>query len=269
MVNSYSLVILRVEPSFNYKALPSPNRPFSCCNVTTQPPPSDRAPSHGDTSNGDAPTGDSDFGASGENVSDNGDKVPRTERGRRTRRKLLDAAASEFGERGFHEASISRITQRAGTALGSFYTYFDSKDEIYRALVDDLSARVREASRKARDPDLPALETERLALTNFLNFAGTHKEIYRIIDECEFVDPATFRAHYAGTARRIFERLGEGVRKGEVASDIEEAHAWAIMGMNVFLGLRYAVWSQDRTPEEIAEIANGILRQGITPHDDS
>ena len=195
------------------------------------------------------------------------DKVPRTERGRKTRRKLLDAAAIEFGERGFHEASITSITQRAGTALGSFYTYFDSKDEIYRALVADLSGRVREAAREARRTDLPALEAERVALTNFLTFAGEHKEIYRIIDECEFVDPATFRAHYESTARRIHERLGEGIRKGELRADIEEAHAWAIMGMNVFLGLRYAVWTQDRAPTEVAEIANAILRSGLTPKD--
>ncbi len=61
------------------------------------------------------------------------DKTPRTARGRATLRKLLDAAAIEFGERGFHEASISGITRRAGTALGSFYTYFDSKDDFPRA----------------------------------------------------------------------------------------------------------------------------------------
>ena len=43
----------------------------------------------------------------------NPEKTPRTERGRRTLRKLLDAAAIEFGERGFHDASISDITRRA------------------------------------------------------------------------------------------------------------------------------------------------------------
>src|SRR3546814_18075467 len=48
-------------------------------------------------------------------------KTPRTARGQRTLRKLLDAAAVEFGEKGFHEASISSITRRAGVALGSFY----------------------------------------------------------------------------------------------------------------------------------------------------
>ncbi|MFN5644693.1 MAG: TetR family transcriptional regulator, partial [Sphingomonadales bacterium] len=52
------------------------------------------------------------------------DKAPRTERGRRTLRALLDAAAAEFGEKGFHESSVVSITGRAGVALGSFYTYF-------------------------------------------------------------------------------------------------------------------------------------------------
>ena len=190
-------------------------------------------------------------------------KVPRTERGRRTLRKLLDAAAVEFGENGFHEASITGITRRAGTALGSFYTYFDSKDEIFRALVDDLSGKVRQAARDALQEPLPALETEQAALAAFLRFTREHKEIYRIIDESEFVDPAAFRIHYESTARRIRERLDEGARKGELRAGLGEAHAWAIMGMNVFLGLRYAIWSNEGTPEGLAELANSILREGI------
>ena len=76
-------------------------------------------------------------------LSESKDKEPRTARGMRTKRKLLDAAALEFGEKGFHEASITGITQRAGTALGSFYTYFDSKDELFSALVRDMSTRVK------------------------------------------------------------------------------------------------------------------------------
>ena len=51
-----------------------------------------------------------------------GTKQPRTERGRKTMRAILDAATLEFAEKGFHEASISGITARAGVALGSFYT---------------------------------------------------------------------------------------------------------------------------------------------------
>ena len=190
-------------------------------------------------------------------------KVPRTERGRRTLRKLLDAAASEFGDKGFHETSVSGITSRAGVALGSFYTYFDSKDELFRALVTDLSAQVGAEARKALREDICALETERVALQAFLAFAREHKEIYRIIDEAEFVDPASFRHHYERTANRIHERLLEGKNSGELREDLEEAHAWAIMGMNVFLGLRYAVMTDNRPVAEIAGIANSILRSGI------
>ena len=72
-----------------------------------------------------------------------GQRAPRTERGRRTQRAILDAAAAEFGEKGFHESSIVSITIRAGVALGSFYTYFESKEALFKALVVDMSGRVR------------------------------------------------------------------------------------------------------------------------------
>ncbi|MDE1466488.1 TetR/AcrR family transcriptional regulator [Aurantiacibacter sp. D1-12] len=190
-------------------------------------------------------------------------KSPRTERGRQTLRKLLDAAAKEFGEKGFHEASISGITRRAGTALGSFYTYFDSKDAIFRALVNDMSAQVASHAHEGVRGKTEAFEIERAALHAFLDFARENKEIYRIIDEAEFVDPDSFRQHYETTATRIFDRLKHGEAKGEFREGMEEAHAWALMGMNVFLGLRYAVWSETSDSDRIAGLANDMLRAGI------
>ena len=70
-------------------------------------------------------------------------KAPKTARGKRTRNKLLEAAEIEFGEKGFHEAGISGITYRAGVALGTVYTYFESKEEIFRALVRYMSSLTR------------------------------------------------------------------------------------------------------------------------------
>ncbi|WP_176593865.1 TetR/AcrR family transcriptional regulator [Sphingobium sp. EM0848] len=191
------------------------------------------------------------------------DKTPRTARGERTRRSLLSAAAEEFGEKGFHEGSISGITRRAGCALGSFYTYFDSKDDIFRALVADMSGQVRDyvgpRIAKARD----GIDAERLGLLSFLEFARGHKEIYRIIDEAEFVDQAAYRTHYESTVARIMTRLREAAARGEVRGELDEVHAWAIMGMNVFLGLRFGVWDDSRPAEEVAAIANGLIERGI------
>jgi len=193
----------------------------------------------------------------------NPDKVPRTERGRRTLRKLLDAAAVEFGERGFHEASISGITRRAGTALGSFYTYFDSKDAIFRALVADMSGRVRDHVAPAMEGATGAIDAEARALVAFLQFARAHQEIYRIVDEAEFVDPESFRNHYASTAERIAGRLAAGADAGELRPGIGEVEAWAIMGMNVFLGLRYGVWDTDEDVAAVAARANALIADGI------
>lgn len=191
-------------------------------------------------------------------------RVPRTERGRRTQRAILDAAAAEFGEKGFHESSIVSITIRAGVALGSFYTYFESKEALFKALVQDMSARVRDhvAPVLAERPR-PGVEAEGAALGAFLVFAREHKEIYRIIDEAEFVAPEDWRAHYLNTARRIEERLTAAHARGELAVRPDEVHAWAIMGMNVFLGLRFGVMDGDADLADVAAKANALLKNGL------
>jgi AcrR family transcriptional regulator len=190
-------------------------------------------------------------------------KAPRTERGRRTLRALLDAAASEFGEKGFHESSIVSITSRAGVALGSFYTYFDSKETLFRALVKDMSGQVRDNVAPAFAQAKDGIDAEGRALSAFLAFARAHKEIYRIIDEAEFVAPDAWTAHYQGTVDRILERLSVAEARGEIAGPIDEAHAWAIMGMNVFLGLRYGVLGEEREVGEVADVVNAMIRHGL------
>ncbi len=203
----------------------------------------------------------------GENASPASDgKAPRTARGERTLRKILDAALEEFGEKGFSEGSIVGITSRARVALGTFYTYFDSKEAVFREVVRDMSAQVRDYVAPILADASDALDGEGRALESFLNFVVDHREVYRIIDEAEFVDPDGFRKHYVTTADRIAARLEAGKAKGEVAvmdSPIAtEVEAWAIMGMNVFLGLRFGVWGKDK-PADIALVANRLLRHGL------
>ena len=181
-------------------------------------------------------------------------------------RKILDAARDEFGEHGFSDSSIVGITQRAGVALGTFYTYFDSKESVFQALVKDMSAQVRDHVAPAFLQAKDALDGERLALESFLQFARTHRHVYRIIDEAEFVDPAAYREHYETTATRIATRLKAARSKGEIATDLSDSDldilAWGMMGANVFLGLKFAVWSSS-APKRVAEITGRLLRQGL------
>ena len=204
----------------------------------------------------------------GENSPASEGKAPRTARGERTLRKILDAALAEFGERGFSEGSIVGITQRAKVALGTFYTYFDSKEAVFKALVSDMSQQVRDHVAPVLLSAKDALDSEEKALASYLEFARSHQQVYRIIDEAEFADPEGFEKHYRTTASRIAARLDAGKQKGELAAEpsplASEVEAWAIMGMNVFLGLRFAVWGKEQ-PQEVARLANRLIRDGLRP----
>lgn len=198
----------------------------------------------------------------------NSSRIPKTERGRRTRNKLLEAAEIEFGEKGYHEAGISGITQRAGVALGTFYTYFDSKEEIFRGLVRYMSRRIREwvAERAAGAPN--RLEAERRGLEAFIEFARQHKSIYRIISEAEFVAPREYREHYEGFARGYRINMERAADRGEIRKGDFETWAWAIMGQAVFMGMRYAEWDDSRPAAEIARILTDLIARGIGPEKD-
>jgi AcrR family transcriptional regulator len=193
-------------------------------------------------------------------------KAPRTARGERTMRKILDAARHEFGERGYSDSSIVGITQRAGVALGTFYTYFESKEALFQALVRDMSAQVRDNVGPALSGASNGLDGERRALEAFLKFAREHRDIYRIIDESEFVEPAVYREHYDTTATRIAARLVAARDKGEIDRSFSDEDlmvlAWGMMGANVFLGLRFAVWD-DAEERRIAEVMSRVWREGL------
>lgn len=192
-------------------------------------------------------------------------KAPRTERGKRTLRRLLDAAAAEFGERGYHDASISGITQRAGAALGTFYTYFDSKEQVFRALVDDMGRLTRAwiAERVGNAPD--RLTAERIGLEAFIEFAREHKDLYRIVMEAQFVAEDAYREYYRVFAEAYCRNLQLAVAKGDIRPGPVQERAWALIGMSVFLGLRYGVWSQDKTPAEVASAVSDLLMNGLKP----
>jgi AcrR family transcriptional regulator len=195
-----------------------------------------------------------------------GDKEPRTDRGRKTLRRLLEAAAAEFGERGYHEAAINGITHRAGVALGTFYTYFDSKEAVFRALVRDMSratrAHVAEAVKSAPD----RLAAERTGLEAFIAFTRQHPELYRIIEEAQFVAQDVYREHYLSFADAYRRNLAGARERGEIAGPdaaADEPRAWALIGMSVFLGMRYGLWDEDLSPAQVAETAIALVSEGL------
>ncbi len=119
-----------------------------------------------------------------------------------------------FAELGYSEASIVRITERAGVGQGTFYLYFGSKLEIFDELVEDLNRRVRHAMSEHAARAGDRMERERAGFRGFFQFTAEHPALYRIIREAEWVSPALAatalhphrRGLHRGSARRASAR---------------------------------------------------------------
>src|SRR5690348_13800926 len=51
-----------------------------------------------------------------------------------SRAQLLDAAEEIFGRKGFHETTLKEIAELAEFSVGSVYSFFDSKDDLFRQI---------------------------------------------------------------------------------------------------------------------------------------
>jgi AcrR family transcriptional regulator len=57
-------------------------------------------------------------------------------------RKLLDAGVEIFAQRGFHAARVDDIVKLAKTSHGTFYLYFSNKEELFRALAQEVAGEM-------------------------------------------------------------------------------------------------------------------------------
>jgi AcrR family transcriptional regulator len=122
------------------------------------------------------------------------DLAPVTQRGRNTRAKLVVAAREVFSRVGFSEVRITDITAEAGVASGTFYTYFDSKEEIFRevaaqALAEMSAAHRRPPGETERDP---ALQIE-AATRRYFEVVRRNGRIAHSIEEIQAREPGVGR----------------------------------------------------------------------------
>ncbi len=200
---------------------------------------------------------------------------PLTKRGEATRRRLLEAAEHVFADQGYHEASIVKITERAGIGLGTFYLYFDSKQAVFESLVVDLNQRVRHSMAEAMAGAATRIDAERAGFAGFFRFTAEHPALYRIVREAEFVSPEMLRLHYT----RIVEGYEAGLRRAQQAGEIDAAldpavTAWALMGMGELIGMRFLLWERDedglgpqRLPDDVFDDMMRFIRNALAPRE--
>ena len=185
-------------------------------------------------------------------------------KGERTRRRLLQAAEDVFAELGYHDASIVKITDACGVAQGTFYLYFESKQQVFDELVLDLNRRVRRAMSEGAEQGTSRAERERLGFRGYFHFTSRHPALYRIIRQAEIVAPHILRQHYERIAEGYVAGLRGAMDDGEIVSCDPEVLAWILMGVGEIIGMRWILWGDSgEVPDAVLDEMAAFVSRGL------
>ncbi len=76
---------------------------------------------------------------------------------RNTRGKIIDAAWKLFYRQGYDDTTVEEIIEESGTSRGSFYHYFQGKDDLLSTLADVFDRKYEELS-ETMDPEMDRFE---------------------------------------------------------------------------------------------------------------
>jgi AcrR family transcriptional regulator len=113
---------------------------------------------------------------------------PRSARGERTRAKLVAAARVVFERDGYLGSRITDISAEAKTAAGSFYTYFDGKEDIFAAVLAELQDdMLHQHIREVVDHDDPRAVIEASNRAYLLSYKRNAK-LMRLLEQVSTID---------------------------------------------------------------------------------
>ena len=161
--------------------------------------------------------------------------TPRSRKGIATRARLVDAAKAVFEDVGFFDARVSDIVERAGLSHGSFYHYFDSKEQVFREVAQAIDDELSAGMALVLDRESTASPQERLTAALRLHFEAYRKEarMMAVIEQVSRHDEQVRQmrmAHQRGHGREVAESIRQLQRRGLADTSVDAELAAAAVG---------------------------------------
>lgn len=196
--------------------------------------------------------------------------APKTPKGKRTRQRILQAAAEVFREKGYGNAMVKDILARTGLARGTFYIYFKGKDEALLALLGEMMEEqesVIKAFETQRRKYRTAEEAGFSLADNLLRVYDKHSYLHRSFIEASLSDPGIMEEF--GKAQALFSRLllrmfRDAVPQGEISQrelKIISQVLVAAAGFSAFMRMEGIIrCSRAQLAQAINHIFSGLTR---------
>ncbi len=155
-----------------------------------------------------------------------------------TRERIIDSAEAVFAKNGFGGARIKDISARAGVTSAMIHYYFNSKEELHRAVLTRMIQDLVELVGKIAPEPIPPIAKVKLFFEGFFDYASRHRNFSRITSMETGHDNQEFfldliKAYFRPLYERAREFLTKGIQMG-VFRPIDPDHLLtAIYGMTV------------------------------------
>lgn len=196
--------------------------------------------------------------------------APRSRKGAQTRARLLEAARLVFEEDGFLDARITDIAERANLSHGSFYHYFESKEQIFREVVEAQGQYLTELGdpSEPRSPDETLRDRILRANRAYLDRFREAARLMGVIEQMSRYDDHV-RDHRTRQQRQFADRYGAVVRRLQEEGVVDRAldpeiTAIALAGMvtrfaELWLVQGYADYDPDVAADQLTRLwANAL-----------
>lgn len=184
------------------------------------------------------------------------------------RRAVIEAAVQVFNDKGYHAATVADILERANVARGTFYRYFDSKQDCLGAVLDDFLAEIRGPIREL-DISKPLSEAELIEL--YRNVVGLLIGDPRIRQFMNVLlrEGASMDRVFWSRIYEFYEEIVEmtagyleaAIARGRVRQIDPRTTAWCILGMVKELLLYWARTGQ--RVDELPKMVDTALQFGL------
>ncbi|NOY97925.1 MAG: TetR/AcrR family transcriptional regulator [Chloroflexi bacterium] len=126
-----------------------------------------------------------------------------------TRNRILEAAASVFADKGYHDTRVDEIVAASQTSKGAVYHYFSSKNHIFLALVDKFADLLEERLRTAIEKEEHGIERVDAALLVCMQTFGQHRTLAKIT----LVQAVGLGVAFEEKRREINDRFAQLIQK--------------------------------------------------------
>ena len=177
------------------------------------------------------------------------------------REQILEVAIDVFGRAGYYGASMNEIAEAAGVTKPVLYQHFDSKSDLYGALLDEVGSRMLGAIAKATaDATNGKEQTERGVQAYFRWVAHRHDEFMLLFGS------ARHDGEFSDRIRRITADAADAIAP-LIAVDIDPEHrhtlAHALVGLAEGASRRLVGLGQDFDADEVAREVSALAWAGL------